>query len=172
MKLLAEITEASLGLSDNQELIGSEYRLRKSARAILLNTEGKMAVQYLKTHKYHKLPGGGIEIGETTKEALKREIKEEVGCDCKIIRPVGMTIEYLNKKKVLQISYCYVAEVVGEIGEVSLEEGEVEEGQETLRLLPNDVLSNLSSDIEVNNIATFILNREKSFLGEYLSFSI
>lgn len=79
MKLLAEISEGSLGLSDHHELLGSEYRLRKSARAILLNHEGKMAVQYVKNYGYHTLPGGGINVGESIEKALKREVKEEVG---------------------------------------------------------------------------------------------
>ncbi len=168
MKLLAEISEGSLGLSDQFELLGSEYTLRKSARVILLNKEGNMATQYLKTYKYHKLPGGGIDSGESTEDAIKREVKEEVGCDCTIIRPVGMTIEYRNKHNLLHISYCYVAEVVGEIGEPALEEEEIKEGQETLWLSPHEVLEKMRHDKPGKFIGHFIIQREISFLEEYL----
>ncbi len=168
MKLLAEISEGTLGISEQYEQLGSEYRLRKSARVILLNKEGKMATQYLKTYNYHKLPGGGIDAGESTEEALKREVKEEVGCDCEIVRSIGMTIEYHNKYKLFHISYCYEAEVIGEIGESALEDGEIEEGHETLWLSPVEVLNKMKSDKPGKPEGYFILKREISFLEEYL----
>lgn len=171
MKLLAEISEGTLGLNDQFELLGSEYQLRKSARVILLNQDGQMATQYLKTYTYHKLPGGGVDAGETMEEVLEREVKEDVGCDCSIIRPVGMTIEYRNKYKLLHISYCYIAEVVGEIGEPALEEGEIEEGHETLWLPPAEVLEKMKADTPGKFEGHFILKREISFLEEYLKFS-
>ncbi len=37
----------------------------------------------------YDVPGGGIELGETAQETLKREVKEEVGLDISIERPVG-----------------------------------------------------------------------------------
>lgn len=167
MKILAEISEGTLGLGDFEQLGGS-YELRKSARAILLNAEGNMATQYLQTYTYHKLPGGGIDPGETVKEALKREIAEEVGCDCEIIREVGITIEYRNKYNLLHISYCFVANVIGEIGEPKLEEGEIEERQTTLWLPPQEVLEKMKVDKPKKFESHFILKREMSFLEEYL----
>lgn len=171
MKLLAEISEASLGLGDEGAKLGETYELRKSARVILLNTEGLMATQHLRTYAYHKLPGGGVDGGETIEDALVREVKEEVGCDCKIIKPVGMTIEYRNKYNLLHISYCFVAKVVGDIGTPTLEPGEQEEGQETLWLSPAVVLDKMQTDTPGKFEGHFILAREQAFLREYLAMS-
>jgi len=168
MKLLKEITEKMVGLSDEVELLKSSYQLRKSARAIVLNTEGEMATQYLRNYTYHKLPGGGVDAGETIKQALKREVLEEVGCDCEITKELGVTIEYRNKDKLLHISYGYVARLVGELGSPTLEENEIEEGQETVWLKPEIVLNKMRDDKPSKYEGHFILEREKAFLTEFL----
>ena len=54
--------------------------------ALIVNKEGKILLA--KSHKWfdrYTLPGGHIEIGETMEEAVKREVKEEVGLDVKVV---------------------------------------------------------------------------------------
>lgn len=167
MKILAEISEGTLGLGDFEQL-GGNYKLRKSARAILLNEEGNMATQYLQTYTYHKLPGGGVDLGETVEEALRREILEEVGCDSEILNEIGVVIEYRNRYNLLHISYCFSAKVVGKVGESKLEEGEIEEGQTTLWMPPQEVLKKMKVDEPKKFEGHFILGREMAFLEEYL----
>lgn len=167
MKLLAEISEATLGLGE-PEALGEEYTLRKSARAILLNNEGNMATQYLHTYTFHKLPGGGVDPGESIQDALVREVREEVGCDCVATEPVGIVIEYRNKYQMLHISYGFVCTTEGDIGAPTFEEGELEEGQETLWLPPAEVLTRMQQDTPGKFEGHFILAREKALLEEYL----
>ncbi len=51
---------------------------RPSARAIIFKDD-KLALVYSKKEKYYKFPGGGIHDDEDKKEALVREVREEVG---------------------------------------------------------------------------------------------
>ena len=106
-----------------------DYRVRKAARGILINN-GKIALLNVHTKGYHKLPGGGIETGETNEEGFIREILEETGCNCKIMGSAGVTIEYRDQFKLLQISYVFIAEVIGEPGLQKLEQGEIDEGHD------------------------------------------
>src|SRR5260370_38008976 len=53
--------------------------------ALIVNQEGKILLA--KSHKWfdkYTLPGGHIEVGETMKEAVAREVKEEVGLDVEV----------------------------------------------------------------------------------------
>jgi nucleoside triphosphatase len=54
--------------------------------AIILNKEGKMLL--VKSSKWFDkfvIPGGHIELGERMVDAVKREIKEEIGLDIEVI---------------------------------------------------------------------------------------
>ena len=167
MKLLKEISEFTLGIGDAEKL-NSNYELRKSARAILRNKDGDIAIQYLQNYTFHKLPGGGVEIGEDLKEAVIREVEEEVGCKCEISDTLGMVIEYRNKYNLLHISYAFVAEIIGEVGTPKLEKGEIEEGQITIWMPAEEALKKMEIDQPKKYEGFFILEREKSFLKEYL----
>ena len=52
---------------------------RPSARAIITRDDNKIALVYSENKKYYKFPGGGIHEDEDKKEALIREVREEVG---------------------------------------------------------------------------------------------
>ena len=167
MKLLAELTEELVGVGSEPIRHRGHYILRRSARAIVLNEKGEMAVQHIQKRQFHKLPGGGIEEGEIIEEALRRELREEVGCEVEILRPVGMVIEY--QKEMLQISYCFVVQVLGEIGPVSLEAGELADDQITEWIKPSLCLELMNAEFAKGDVARFKLAREIAFLQEYLA---
>jgi nucleoside triphosphatase len=58
---------------------------------LIVNKEGKILLT--KSHKWldkYTLPGGHIEVGETMKEAVVREVKEEVGLDVEAVEMLLM----------------------------------------------------------------------------------
>ena len=64
------------------------YRQRFAARGIVLREDGKIAVFNKSLKNEFKLPGGGIDEGEETAEAFKREVFEETGCKIEIIENI------------------------------------------------------------------------------------
>ena len=65
---------------------------RNTARVVIIDGD---YVYLIKRHvigrpTYFSIPGGGIEKGESPEEAAKREIKEELGIDVKLIDKLGI----------------------------------------------------------------------------------
>lgn len=72
MERLFEIDLHDYDLKDN-------VFCRPSARGIIFDDCGRIALVYSQKEKYYKFPGGGIHEEENKKEALIREVREETG---------------------------------------------------------------------------------------------
>jgi len=63
------------------------YKKRDGVYALISDENGNIAT--VKTPRGYFLPGGGIEAAETHKQALVREVKEEIGYSSEIGRYIG-----------------------------------------------------------------------------------
>ena len=68
-------------------------KTRNSARAVVVDTSGRIPMMHVKNLGFHKLPGGGIDAGETAIEAVLREVREETGCEVAIEGEIGRVLE-------------------------------------------------------------------------------
>ena len=164
MELLKEIPE-------NLDYRDCNFEVRKAVRTVLLNDKGEMALLYVAADNYHKLPGGGIEEGESKMAALQREVEEEVGAKSKVIDNVGIIIEYRvpfdqYPTGLVQISYCYCSKVVGELKEPSFTKTELAK-KFNLKWVPFlKGLKTVKNDKPKNKLGKFIQKRDLTFIKE------
>ena len=78
-------------------------------RGIIQNKEGKILVCQKKGKNYYFFPGGHVEYGESTKDALARELKEELDLDVEETSFMGgfehMFVEYGKEHHEINLFY-------------------------------------------------------------------
>lgn len=111
-------------------VIVSEQRYPEpTVGALIFNKDGKLLL--VKSHKWldkYTMPGGHVELGETIKDALKREVKEEVGLDIEIVDMLGFQeaifpAEFAKRKHF--IFFDFIAKCKND--EVTLDKDEIQE---------------------------------------------
>jgi len=112
MKPLLVLTDKQI-FPDFELDVDITYELRLAVKIVAFDGAGQLA---LVGTKYRLLPGGGVEEGETFEEAVWREAKEEMGCDVKIEREIGVTEEYRAKIGRHQETHFFLATVLGDKG--------------------------------------------------------
>src|SRR5690554_187428 len=94
----------------------SSLKERKTIRAVIYENE-KVCLLYSGLFNDYTFPGGGLKENELHTDALKRELKEEVGANkVNVVKPLGYTEEIrygLNKNNSTykQLSYYYLCEI-------------------------------------------------------------
>ena len=121
-----------LGIITDKEILGtdglSDAKPRLTARAILIDGRGLYAVMYAEKFDLYSLPGGGVEDGEEVITALLREVREETGCTCDEITPLGYVEENRAHCDYTQISYYFVVKTNGMVRTPTLTESEKRNG--------------------------------------------
>jgi len=91
--------------------------IRVGCGAIILNDKNEVLLLQRSANSRWKpstwaRPGGEVEFGETIEEALKREIKEEVGVEIKVIRQLSFHQNIDEGKKMHWLSFGFLAKCV------------------------------------------------------------
>ena len=98
---------------------------RESCRAIIF-IENKIVVMYREKNDrvYYTFPGGGINEGETIRNCVIREVKEEFGID---LEPIKEVYIYENEKTIQHFLTCKW--ITGELGTGEGEEFQGDNGK-------------------------------------------
>lgn len=158
------IRDEDLGLADKPS---GKQRERHAARALVFDSNQKVALLHVTKNRYHKLPGGGLEEDEGIEVALRRELREEIGCEVENLRTLGTIDEFRQRFNLHQISYCFLADLMGEKGLPHFEPDEIADGFEPVWLDLDEAIKVLESEVNVEEYqGKFIQKRDLVFLQE------
>lgn len=178
INLIGQIKDEDIGETSAKV---ENYRQRYGARGIVINKDGKIAVFNKALKNEYKLPGGGIDEGEETSEAFKREVFEETGCKIEIIDFLGTIEELKTQDSFKQMSYVYISKVIENTNELHVTKEEALEGARLLWEKPEDALDLITncfdkllpSPCEKDSTSVyhtkFIVKRDQTILKKYLN---
>lgn len=164
MTFLADISDEALGLGETGK-DKTRFRLRRAARLILFDANGRIAFLHAARDGYHKLPGGGMEAGENWETAAHREALEETGCTV-TLRPqmIGDILEYRCAFDLKQISSCGIADILGAPGPCDFTDDEKDVGLTLKWVTLDDAIALLTKDSPDDYEGKFIKARDLCFL--------
>lgn len=144
---------------------------RRAARAIIIEEEKILVVR--SRFGYYKLPGGGVEEGESLTEALVREVAEETGyINCGINEEIGIVSEQRpdhtsHENHFHMVSHHFLCELANkETAAQSLIGYELEEGYEPVWVPVQEVINTNNLVYKKNPYQVFILR--ENFVLEWL----
>lgn len=132
---------------------------RTACRGIL-KKNGLYLVVRTKENDIHMFPGGGVEPGETEREACIREVLEETGIYITIQRETVRITEYFLDSIWTNVYFLCDYEAQGER---NLTDEEIDLGLESIWMTLEDLLDTLTNNMTLHPHGPNIHNRE--FLG-------
>jgi len=161
MKLITKINPEEV--SDEEALT---FRQRQAARAVVFDEAGLIGLMHSRRDGIYKLPGGGIDEGESPEEALKRECYEELGTQVRITHEIGLFSEYRRIQRLKQESFCYVASTMGSKGVPELTKAEQEAGYEVVWVTFEEAEKLVTESFHPDDAYNYFQRRDLMIIGE------
>ena len=127
----------------------------------LIFDDGRVLLAHRRDIDWWNLPGGGMEIGETLAEAVRREVMEETGLEVQVERLVGV----YSKPQKQEVVLTFRCRVTG---------GELQATEESraCTYFPPDALPRNTLPKHRERIMDALLNQEAAVLRDQLRSSI
>jgi len=93
-------------MTDNSDVTGSSASFRIAVSALIFE-EGRVLLAHRRDIDWWNLPGGGMEVGETVDEALRREVAEETGLEAEVEQLVGVYSKP-QKQEIVLTFRCHI----------------------------------------------------------------
>lgn len=173
MNTIVKITDEDFG---DKSVEMNNPEVRYGARGIVQRKDGMIAIFNKLNKNEYKLPGGGIDIGESPEQAFLREVLEETGCIVNEMKLIGIAEELKSKQNFKQISYVFISNVKEQTGKLSLTKKEQDEGGQIIWISPKEALERIENSFlflkesKYENMyhSKFINYRDKKILKFYI----
>jgi ADP-ribose pyrophosphatase YjhB (NUDIX family) len=99
--------------------------------AIVTDHQGRILLIQRTDNGYWSIPGGGMEPGESLRQAVAREVKEETGMECEVTGLIGIYSDpghvaaYDNGEVRQEFSICFTTRLLGGVTRTSGESSAV-----------------------------------------------
>ena len=156
-------------LKDNEFPFKGIDNKRDISRGVIYNDNNQIALIHLLGddmfgHRdYLETPGGGKDKNETFKEALIREIKEELGASIDNIKEIGRVKDYYNLLKRENNNHYYLAHLVSINEDTNLCNYEKRLFHE-IKWIDIDEIDEVYKNIKRTPISNLVINRELKIL--------
>ena len=155
-------------LKDNQFPDNGFNHTRSIVRGIVYNDNYEIAMIYLLGddkfgHRdYLETPGGGVKKGETLVNALRRELKEELGAEVDNIVEIGRVVDFYNEIYRRNNNHFYLCHLVS-LGEKHFTERE-KELINSIKWMDIDEAIKYEENTKITKISSLVINRELPIL--------
>ncbi len=129
----------------------------------IIQQENMFLIMRVNKTPYYHIPGGHIEIGESSEQAVVREIKEEIGCDVQETNLFAIQENFWirDNKKCHGIEFYYIIKLKKQLQMKDHERIENDKGEEKLLEFKWVTLEELKDiDLRPNNIRNMLINEE------------
>ena len=129
----------------------------------IIEQDSKFLIMRVNKTTYYHIPGGHIEMGENSKQAIIREIKEEIGCDIEEVNLFAIQENFWvrNNKKCHGIEFYYIIKPKYELQMKDCQGIENDKGKENIldfKWVTSEELKDI--DLRPSNIKDMIINKD------------